>query len=743
MSDIDNITVERWSSLLNGWSQADYNLPAGEGKIIHKEGRRTIEVKGQILNEKDIVAITCEKVEEKTSYCYHGPRTYTQETKINYHLLDKIIRAIQQHISNEKTTQKNDLQSYSARFSRWAKNHSTLAKILSFFTLGFLDRLKKKGDVINEKADTLIEFQILEKQLTFKLENKKRKPQKLLTNGIVQEEKELEPTSHAAYPPVIQGLILEYLSKEDRAIALQSEPLQQVMEEAEGYKWKLVDYYQQQVMDALNPLEHSKEIEHLKTLKDQLEADDDFMMLEVDSSKKEKIILEKIFTPLRLDYWDTRQAPPQYTLDLMKIRIIALIAVKTSSGLLQYLPDSLKNDKEIVLAAVKQNCFAFQYASANLRNDKEVVLTAIRNDFFTDFILQHGSEALQNDKEIVLEAVKRNGKALKHASPNLKNDREVVLASLTRSGTGSLEDVSETLKNDKEIVLAFATGRPRKPSEHFSRKQGVLQHASETLKNDRAFVLEVLKVDGRSLLYLPDHLKQDRELLITAFKQDKYILEQAPEEMKNDKELVLISMSQYPFLGKVSATLQDDEEVVLAAVKKGGLSLRHASERLRNKKEIVLAAIQNSGEDDLRRGEALEFASENLRDDKEVVLAAVNKWPYALKFASERLKRDRDVVLAAVKLSGRTLYYVKNYFGGDKEVVLAAVNSYGKALGCASARLRNNREVVLAAVRNMGRALGSASDSLKNDLEIVHEAVKSSPQIKLDKLKTSQLKPLY
>lgn len=47
---------------------------------------------------------------------------------------------------------------------------------------------------------------------------------------------------------------------------------------------------------------------------------------------------------------------------------------------LQYLPENLKNDPEIIQAAILQNGFPLQYANQNVRMNNNVILAAIRHN---------------------------------------------------------------------------------------------------------------------------------------------------------------------------------------------------------------------------------------------------------------------------------------------------------------------------------------------------------------------------
>jgi hypothetical protein len=119
---------------------------------------------------------------------------------------------------------------------------------------------------------------------------------------------------------------------------------------------------------------------------------------------------------------------------------------------------------------------ALQYVPEPLRCDKEVVMTAVGND---GRVLDWVTESLKNDKEVVMAAVGNNGCALQWTSMSLRNDKEVVMAAVCQWGH-ALQYAPMSLRNGKEVVMA-AVGNDR----------GALQYASGSLLNDRFFVLGV------------------------------------------------------------------------------------------------------------------------------------------------------------------------------------------------------------------------------------------------------------
>ena len=128
----------------------------------------------------------------------------------------------------------------------------------------------------------------------------------------------------------------------------------------------------------------------------------------------------------------------------------ALREVEDAGMALQYVPEELKGDREVVMEAVRQDGRALRFASEELKGDREVVMAAVRK---SGSALRFASEELKGDREVVIEAVRKNGTALRFASEELKVDREFVMAAVIQDWRAH-RFASEELKGNREFVMA-------------------------------------------------------------------------------------------------------------------------------------------------------------------------------------------------------------------------------------------------------------------------------------------------
>eukprot|EP00966_Prymnesium_polylepis_P245567 5680992-Prymnesium_polylepis.1 len=131
---------------------------------------------------------------------------------------------------------------------------------------------------------------------------------------------------------------------------------------------------------------------------------------------------------------------------------------------LEYAPEELKGDGEIVLAAVQNDGAALQFASKELKADRGIVLAAVQKHWYA---LQFAPEELKADRKIVLAAVQNKGDALQFASKELKADPFV--KGLARR---DLEFTCEYLKNLERL-------RPTVASELDALADKVLLHRGQ------------------------------------------------------------------------------------------------------------------------------------------------------------------------------------------------------------------------------------------------------------------------
>eukprot|EP00435_Cladocopium_sp_Y103_P054713 s356_g17.t3 len=227
---------------------------------------------------------------------------------------------------------------------------------------------------------------------------------------------------------------------------------------------------------------------------------------------------------------------------------------------LEYFPEELKKDRELVYKALQQKGTALEFASA-FWDDKMLVTAAVKND---PAAFQWASQDLRADRDLWLQACP---KRMEHWKNRVEVQKEV-----QEEGT-VLSMADPLVLKDEEVIFEAAVQNPR---------------VLECLDLDRSedFLLRLARQDLNALRYADI---QSREVAQKALEISGLALEFFPEELKADKELVLEAVGRAGMaLAFAAPELRNDREVVLRAVAADRSALLHASPELRRDKAIWL-----------------------------------------------------------------------------------------------------------------------------------------------------------
>ncbi|MBO9484043.1 DUF4116 domain-containing protein [Salinisphaera sp. G21_0] len=439
--------------------------------------------------------------------------------------------------------------------------------------------------------------------------------------------------------------------------------------------------------------------------------------------------------------------------ELRNQRAMVFTAIKSHPGAIVDVPESFKNDIEIMsyaLANTKDPETTIALIGPELLSNPELfrclLTTAVENtsqalscNAATEYLEQHP----EFYKELLLLALKCNEKddsyLLFHHNfrKNLLNNRhlyrKLALKALANPGiSGELRCFPE-LNNDREVVFTAVGSEPlslkyagpelQADKEVVKKAVGidgsVLKFASEGLKDDEDIVLAAVKNCGVALLYASERLKADRTIVKAALKNNARALQYADKQLKHhpyyvwlavshhhpyldkercgDKELLTIVLSKDPLLFKTLANLKwrDDEELVQLAVQGHGSILKYASCRLRRHEPTVRLAVQHDGM-------ALEHASPELRDNKALVKLAVKNDGMALEFASDLLQDCPEVVKLALHQNPLALQFASDHCRNDPELANIALQYNGVTLQYVDRLLQGKPEIITAAMNHVG-----------------------------------------
>ena len=447
--------------------------------------------------------------------------------------------------------------------------------------------------------------------------------------------------------------------------------------------------------------------------------------------------------------------------------------VRENGFALEFLPDQLRNDAEIVLAAVASTESASEaagyesplcHASDELVGDHAYIrralvvnsraLSGVRDELILSFFqyvlnidglyLSYGGNTVRSNRALVLAAVMNRSAALKYASDELKDDPDVVLTAVRSAGfclqMNPLCYASNRLLHDSDFLFSayranrscfygsFTTFNESFPDAEIIRCNGyMLKFASESLKNDKTVVISALNYPS-ALQFASDKLRDDKDVVFTAV--SRFVgffnnpLQFTSKRLLEDHEFLfsLFKCNKKAFDGSFTKfSVSFFRDVVL---QDDALMLRYAPECLKNDKSVALNAIDQNVA-------ALQYVSKELKDDLEVVFRAVVR--------SQNLNTSGDAAAnplgnASIRLLG-DLHFLQSVWNVNKSLFDGSFSIYndsfirlkiledGLLIRSSSMALRSDVRFVLDAVKQNSSALEYASDLLKGNWEVVLAAV--------------------
>lgn len=286
---------------------------------------------------------------------------------------------------------------------------------------------------------------------------------------------------------------------------------------------------------------------------------------------------------------------------------VAKHAVESSSSnrrsALFYASLEMQNNMDILKAAVKTDYRQFKFAGELCKNNKKNVLAIVQ---ISGLCLQYVPEPLRYDKDIVYTAVCKNGKALQFAGKYASN-RRIVRAAL-KNNPSALRYASDCLKSDdrivKEVLFHYNEIRLASHSKH-AIPFFPFKYASPTIKNNRDIVLLAIKISPIAYIFASQRLKKCTEIIKAAVSLSGGIINNVPnlylKKQSELREIFLCAVTSRSTTGTELAhpavlknNIIDDEELILSAVKKDLRAFQFASQRLKSCPAIALEVVKRS-----------------------------------------------------------------------------------------------------------------------------------------------------
>lgn len=431
--------------------------------------------------------------------------------------------------------------------------------------------------------------------------------------------------------------------------------------------------------------------------------------------------------------------------------------IAKNSSLFPYLPESLRDNTQIVVAALKQNRFLLQAASKRLQEDpclKRIVeieyddalrkkalscyLEANNHAYVIEkverdiWLLHYLPEPLRDNPRIVIAALRKERGSIISASKRLQQDgwlaranaiyhdsaRELAFSCyLTKNyvglNTAIQQDVaffglSGEAKNNKTAVIAA-----------LAASVSALQYASEALQNDEYVkLIASIQLDNELRTSACDcYLKSDDINFVTSnVLQRVKLFRYLPLELRAQPRVVMAALiHSQSELAQASIDIQQNPLFQrVAAIRDYDLRLKVCSCYIQHQdiKSVVVNVLA-----DIR---VFDYLSESLRDEPRVVVAALIHNKYALHDASKRLQKNVSLHrLAEIDSDEQRILACYCYLrSDDAEYVMRVVAEDSWVFEYLPETVRDNERVVLTASIKNKDALLDASLRLQDDEEL-------------------------
>ena len=212
----------------------------------------------------------------------------------------------------------------------------------------------------------------------------------------------------------------------------------------------------------------------------------------------------------------------------VKKRSDGTVYIIKSGELLQFTADEIKKNKAFILKTLKSNINCFQYADETLISDEEVMMTAINLDQRNfQYVTKEIIEKIKSNRSQLIKLI-RNGIDLDHffEYQNQCTDKELVLLALEFSSCGQ-NIISEELKKDRDLALNLVLKTP-----------GDIRYLAEEFQNDKEFIIAAVSKWEYYYERLDPIYRKDKDIAIAALKKNKnYIEGLLPGELFEHEEI--------------------------------------------------------------------------------------------------------------------------------------------------------------------------------------------------------------
>ena len=204
-----------------------------------------------------------------------------------------------------------------------------------------------------------------------------------------------------------------------------------------------------------------------------------------------------------------------------------------------YVSVNYDEEREKIFDKIKEDVDEYDLHEQKYKIDKEIILNVMEqngHELYADLNIE-----MRKDKDIALAAVKNSPFILMHLPPSLRNDKEINIVGLSHKNTPALFYASAKLMYPPEPSFKTLEIKKKIPVVYYDYISGdkdmvrlavkhceyALQFASEELLYDVDFVYEMLQINWKNYIYIPN-------VVINGHKKLKRYVEESKKKYYDD-----------------------------------------------------------------------------------------------------------------------------------------------------------------------------------------------------------------
>lgn len=229
----------------------------------------------------------------------------------------------------------------------------------------------------------------------------------------------------------------------------------------------------------------------------------------------------------------------------------ALEYIKRGVGLSNY--RHFWGDEEIIKIVVSHSSSELEYAPESIKNNVDLMHELVG---ISPYAIMYGGKEIKSNKKIALKALSVNGWLLKNVDKELLHDKDIVLRAVESHETILLSPLGQEIisiwKNDESVMRQLILLCPLG-----------LKYASEELKNDKNLIIKLVEKEGQSYDYISEELKKDEDIALVAIKKNYHCIKYVGANLRNDKNFAFKVLKEGPsILFQLSKDLQSDCDIL-------------------------------------------------------------------------------------------------------------------------------------------------------------------------------------